>query len=167
MDSYVQFSCTHNAPICFKINCIYNETPTCFEINSAAITKTKCKPAFPSNGNSIDIPSIDSQGVVFSESTGEETVWKSRGRLEFFVRDFFEINSAATTNKTITGIYDPCPLWHTFWGLLRRDYPRICSEKRSLEVRKESWLVFKHIFWNQFSYNHNDKIKWCISEQCR
>ena len=74
MDFCVQFSCIYNAPICFKINCIYNGTPTCFEINSAATTKTKCKPAFPSNGHSINIPLGDSQGVIFSESAGEEGV---------------------------------------------------------------------------------------------
>ena len=74
MDSYVQFSCIDNAPICFKINCIYNETLTCFEINSVATTRTKCKPVFPSNGHSINIPLGDSQGVMFSESAGEEGV---------------------------------------------------------------------------------------------
>jgi len=45
--------------------------PTRFEINSAATSKTKCKPALLSNGHSINIPPGDSQGLTICGSAGE------------------------------------------------------------------------------------------------
>ena len=108
--------------------------------------KTKCKSAFLSNGYSINMPSGDSQGKIICGSAGEKGVWKSRGRLELIVKDNFWNQFSCNHKTKHTPAFMRCPLGHTFWELLRRDYPLICLEKSRLGVRNVSGLVFKHIF---------------------